>query len=76
MTEAEKKFSEIRRATAERLRGMTPQERDQVMQIHLAAAMSPRARFQALAGMTALVLALRRGKESENAEQDGGESVV
>jgi len=76
MTELEKNFLELRRATAERLRGMTPQERDQVLQIHLAAAMSPQARFRAVASMTALMLAMRKGASNRGEGQDDGRSAV
>ena len=76
MTDLEKNFLEVRRATAERLQRMTPQERDQVLQMHLAAAMSPQARFRTLASMTALMLAMRKGASNQGEGQDDGRSAV
>ena len=61
----------LRQMTAEYLRSMTPQERDRLMQIHLAQARGPEANAMLLRRMTASMLRIKKAQqeaESEHAE--------
>ena len=52
MTEEQRRFNEVCRLMDERLREMSPQERDELMQLHIAGAMTPRQKLKAIADMT------------------------
>jgi hypothetical protein len=64
----------LRQMTAEYLRNMTPQQRDRMMQVHLAQARGPIGNITLLRRLTASMLRIKRHRESINAEaKDAGD---
>ncbi len=57
----------LRRMTAEYLRAMSPQERDRMMQVHLAQARGPQKNLELLRRMTAMMVQIKKARQ----EQDG-----
>ncbi len=57
----------LRRMTAEYLRAMSPQERDRMMQVHLAQARGPAKNLELLRRMTAMMVRIKKAQQ----EQDG-----
>jgi hypothetical protein len=55
----------LRRMTAEYVRDMKPHERDRLMQVHLAQARGPIKNVMLLRQMTATVLRIRKGRQTE-----------
>ena len=55
----------LRRMTAEYVRDMQPHERDRLMQVHLAQARGPIKNAMLLRQMTATVLRIRKGRQTE-----------
>ena len=55
----------LRRMTAEYVRDMKPQERDRLMQVHLAQARGPIKNRMLLRQMTAAALRIRKGRQAE-----------
>ena len=58
-------FGELARATDERFRRMTVQERDRMLQIHLAQCRGAKLNGDLLCEMTAALIALRRANHGE-----------
>ena len=65
MTDEQRRLQEVCELMDKRLREMTPQERDDLLQLHIAAAMTKEQRLKAIADMTDLMLALRRARASQ-----------
>jgi len=59
----------LRRMTADYLRAMSPQERDRMMQVHLAQARGPAKNLELLRRMTAMMVRIKKARQ----EQDGGD---
>ncbi len=57
----------LRRMTADYLRAMSPQERDRMMQVHLAQARGPAKNLELLRSMTAMMVRIKKARQ----EQDG-----
>ena len=56
---------QLRRMTAEYIRDIKPQERDRLMQVHLAQARGAIKNVMLLRQMTATVLRIRKGRQTE-----------
>ena len=74
MNEAESdnmaRAEQLRKAVAERLRTMTPQERDRRMQTLLAQARGPAGNALLLRQMTAMILAARAAQQADGAANE------
>ena len=57
----------LRRMTAEYLRAMSPQERDRLMQVHLAQARGPAKNLALLRSMTAMMVRTKKTLRERNA---------
>ncbi len=66
-----KRAMRLRRMTAEYLRAMTPQERDRMMQIHLAQARGPLANMMLLRRMTATMVRIKKAQQDAESEHAG-----
>ena len=56
---------QLRRMTSEFVRNLTPQQRDRMMQIHLAQARGPIENAMLLRQMTAAILRIRKERQTE-----------
>lgn len=61
----------LRRMTAEYLRAMSPQERDRMMQVHLAQARGPAKNLELLRSMTAMMVRIRKAQREQDATDHG-----
>ena len=61
----------LRRMTAEYLRAMSPQERDRMMQVHLAQARGPAKNLELLRSMTAMMVRIRKAQRQQDATDHG-----
>lgn len=64
-TDLGERFRQICEMTDERLRRMSPAERDRMLQVHLAAARGPRRNFALLCQMTDAFASVRRQRLAE-----------
>ena len=60
----------LRRMTAERLRSMTPQERDRMMQVHLAQARGPAANAMLMRQLTATMLRIKKAQQKTESDHE------
>ncbi len=63
--------AQLRRMTAVFLRSKSPQERDRMMQVHLAQARGPVANITLLRQMTAAMLRIKKAQEEAESEHAG-----
>lgn len=61
----------LRRMTADYLRAMSPQERDRMMQVHLAQARGPAKNLELLRSMTAMMVRIRKAQREQDATDHG-----
>ena len=61
----------LRRMTAEYLRAMSPQERDRMMQVHLAQARGPAKNLALLRSMTAMMVRIRKAQREQDTKNRG-----
>ncbi|MBU0718947.1 MAG: hypothetical protein KJ749_11915 [Planctomycetes bacterium] len=66
--ETAERAMQLRRMTAERLRTMTPQERDRVMQVHLAQARGPVANAMLMRQLTATMLRIKKTRQETESD--------
>ncbi len=61
----------LRLMTAEYLRAMSPQERDRMMQVHLAQARGPAKNLELLRSMTAMMVRIRKAQREQDSKNRG-----